>query len=408
MKYIKYILLIFLLICQTRIQSQTINRGQLSIMPGTEVIILDDVTNSTTGRFLNNGELSLFQDFTNNGLFSFSMRNNSGQTNFIGTAIQEIKGSQATVFYDVVFNNGTGVFAFDLRSNVHVFNEVVFSQGIINANVGQFVFEAGSSHNNASDLSHIDGKVQKIGSTGFVFPTGDKESYRNIEITDPANTTVFTGQYIQENSNTVHPHNLTVGIIDFIDTNEYWTLTRDQGDSDVIVALQWDTNTSSPELLSGAKTGIHIVRWDTSKGFWIDEGGIVDEATRTVRTITNVSGFGVFALARVKEDLILPGGLVVYNFVSPDSNGKNDFFRIDGIERIPNNTMEIFNRLGVKVYEAKDYNATTNVFKGFSDGRGTVDRGAQLPSGTYYYILRYEFNSQEVKKAGYLYISGKN
>jgi gliding motility-associated-like protein len=110
----------------------------------------------------------------------------------------------------------------------------------------------------------------------------------------------------------------------------------------------------------------------------------------------------------VKEDLILPGGIVVYNLLSPDGDGKNDFLRIDGLQAGTDNTVEIFNRYGVKVFGTSNYNETDNVFRGLSDGRATVNRGEQLPTGTYFYILNYTYNSQRIKKAGYLYINGKN
>jgi gliding motility-associated-like protein len=100
--------------------------------------------------------------------------------------------------------------------------------------------------------------------------------------------------------------------------------------------------------------------------------------------------------------------LAFYNFVSVDADGTNDEFFIAGIQDYPNNTVQIYNRWGVLVFEVEGYDNTSKVFKGVSDGRVTINRGDELPEGTYYYILRYVTSSGENKdKAGYLYITRK-
>jgi gliding motility-associated-like protein len=100
--------------------------------------------------------------------------------------------------------------------------------------------------------------------------------------------------------------------------------------------------------------------------------------------------------------------LNVYNYVSPGNDTINDYFQILGIEKYPNNSIEIFNRWGVLVFDAQGYDNTTNVFRGISEGRATVKQSQELPDGTYFYVLKYTKNSGIVKeKAGYLYISRK-
>ena len=108
-----------------------------------------------------------------------------------------------------------------------------------------------------------------------------------------------------------------------------------------------------------------------------------------------------------EEPVVLPDGTVkVYNAVSPNDDGKNDFFRIEGIELYPENTVEIYNRWGVLVYERKGYNNLDKTFKGMSEGRVTVNQSEQLPTGTYYYVLKYiDGKGVGHEKAGYLYIN---
>ena len=105
--------------------------------------------------------------------------------------------------------------------------------------------------------------------------------------------------------------------------------------------------------------------------------------------------------------------VVVHNAFSPNIDGKNDVFFIDNVDNTscyPDNTVEIYNRWGVLVYETKNYNNKTNVFDGTSQGRSTISQSSGLPTGTYYYILNYtSFDGngkiQTNKKDGFLYLT---
>ncbi|MCM0667686.1 gliding motility-associated C-terminal domain-containing protein [Flavobacterium tyrosinilyticum] len=97
----------------------------------------------------------------------------------------------------------------------------------------------------------------------------------------------------------------------------------------------------------------------------------------------------------------------VYNAVSANGDGLNDSFFIKGIDCYPDNTVKIYNRYGVIVYEKNGYDNVTNPFQGFSDGRSTIARGNKLPTGTYFYTLEYDSNGRRIEKAGYLYVSNQ-
>ena len=68
--------------------------------------------------------------------------------------------------------------------------------------------------------------------------------------------------------------------------------------------------------------------------------------------------------------------LRVYNGVSPNGDGYNDFLVIENIEFYPNNRVIILNRWGDKVAEFKGYNNQDVIFD-----------DASLPAGTYYYHI---------------------
>ena len=114
----------------------------------------------------------------------------------------------------------------------------------------------------------------------------------------------------------------------------------------------------------------------------------------------------------IEKSIVLScDALVVHNAFSPNGDEKNPVFIIDNItdDCYINNTVEIYNRWGVLVFETKNYNNTTNVFDGTSRGRTTVNQSEGLPTGTYFYILNYTSSTndsiQTFKKDGYLYLT---
>ncbi|MCL9805714.1 gliding motility-associated C-terminal domain-containing protein, partial [Flavobacterium amniphilum] len=98
----------------------------------------------------------------------------------------------------------------------------------------------------------------------------------------------------------------------------------------------------------------------------------------------------------------------VFNAVSPGIvDGLNDFFNIqalDDFECYPTNTVQIYNRWGVLVFERDQYkNDTDKGFIGVSEGRVTVSRNEKLPEGTYFYIINYtDKNTKAFNLTGFL------
>ena len=116
----------------------------------------------------------------------------------------------------------------------------------------------------------------------------------------------------------------------------------------------------------------------------------------------------------VEKSLVLGcGTILVHNAFSPNGDGINDVFTIDNIgdtSCYPENTVEIYNRWGVLVFETKNYNNQSNNFEGISRGRTTISQSTGLPTGTYFYILNYTSvdgndDIQTNKKDGYLYLA---
>lgn len=102
----------------------------------------------------------------------------------------------------------------------------------------------------------------------------------------------------------------------------------------------------------------------------------------------------VQACAQQVLDIEIAGEVVVYNGLSPDGDGLNDFMLIKYLEVIQGgdqNKVSIFNRWGDLVFEMEGYNNTDKVFTGMGKN------GEELPSGTYFYVVEIFTLSKPIK-----------
>jgi len=405
---------ISLLLFSTALFAQTSNQGVLYVAEGTQFSTVEAMDNLEDGQFFNDGETFLYSHLNNDGVIDFY--NQTGITRFIGSEDQIISGGRISYLYDAHFFNRSAPSPFLLTGAVNISGMADFEEGIVdNRNFGGEVsFRNNANHQNTSDYSHVDGPVNKLGKTSFTFPIGDGGYYRPGGISAPFDSEArFKGTFYFQNSDELYPHELRAGVLYEIDNQEYWTIEeKTTTNEDVLITLSYrEVTTPSSFMLAAANDAITIVRWDVASNMWVNEGGVVDHDNQTVTTA--VSDYGVFTFGTIREEAVTnPGNLVIYNGVTPNGDGINDFFFID----IPSDGsvrdlhVMVFNRWGVKVFESDNYGVGNDVFDGFSRGRLTIDDKKQLPSGTYYYILDYQYGdiaqNNRHKQAGYLYLSG--
>lgn len=392
-----------------------LNEGIISIAEGGVLSTIYDFDNTKGGNVINDGTAYYYSNFNNDDLYYHS--DGAKESKAIFTRYEDEKGKQVisgkrpTEFFDVVLDNKEDYVAFDLKNEMNVNGSVDFKDGIVKVDSlkGGLTFHQGSKAINPKDRSHAEGFVEKIGSEEFQYPKGDKGIYRYARISAPANVTeAYEGKYSLDDKNFFRARSGKSGVINLLDEREYWTVDRINGESGIMLTLSWDERTTPAELLKNPEKDLHIVRWDARQQVWVDEGGVVDLDKKEITTAASVKGYGFFTLATVKNEILLDGDIVIYNLVTPNGDDKNDYFVIDNINKFPNNTVEIFNRWGVKVYETKAYDSNGNVFRGYSEGRVTVNKKEQLPTGTYFYIVSYEYKdahgSKMIKKSGYLHL----
>ncbi|MBW6491252.1 MAG: HYR domain-containing protein [Lentimicrobium sp.] len=92
--------------------------------------------------------------------------------------------------------------------------------------------------------------------------------------------------------------------------------------------------------------------------------------------------------------------VVIYNGITPNGDGRNDTWIIDGIEEYPDNEILLFNRWSDQIREFTGYNNSSVVWD------GTNQFGKKLPDGTYYYIVKLRSINQIY--TGWVIIHGSN
>ena len=215
-----------------------------------------------------------------------------------------------------------------------------------------------------------------------------------------------------------------------------WVVTDACGNSSTFIQYVFVTQTTNVITLPSVQTSNDInenlslnalLPAGVTGGTWTNVNGVggFDQVNGTFNPFEIAPADYLFSYTindgacRVRYDVTFIVGQVnacidieIHNAFTPnnDSQNLNEFFNIENIEQdchLPNH-VEIYNRWGVLVYEVDNYDNNTKKFVGISEGRATVDKSAELPTGTYFYIIKYSTsgpNSPTVDKNGYLYLT---
>jgi gliding motility-associated-like protein len=90
------------------------------------------------------------------------------------------------------------------------------------------------------------------------------------------------------------------------------------------------------------------------------------------------------------NDIVVPppppvdSTITTYNVFSPNDDGVNDFWHIEGIELHPINTVKVFSRWGDLLRSFENYNNNNVIWD------GKYESNVSVPSSTYYYIIEPE------------------
>ena len=183
---------------------------------------------------------------------------------------------------------------------------------------------------------------------------------------------LITWTYEDNNENTI-TQNQTINVIDTkpnVETKDT-TIIMSSESTETITITPEDINNGSFD-----ECGIDSMYLD------INTFTVADVGENLVHlTVVDIAGQDASKSAIVT--IILDYELQIPNFVSPDNDGVNDYWKIIGLEKLEGYTLNIFNKLGEVIYHTENYDNTWNA----------TYNGKELPDGTYYYVFKSIDNS---------------
>ena len=237
MRILSHILLtsyFLLTLCSLNAQVTLSNNGVLVIQDSQLVKIEGNLINKSEN-FENHGDVRLTGILTS----THPIKNQGeGIFRFVGDVEQIVNLFAPCSMYNVEIDNSAGVI-FLGDNNMKIHNNMNFSNGQLRTyNESMLVFDEGSYYKNASNASHVEGPVQKIGQEEFIFPVGRADTLRPIIISNLTAYAIFQAEYFNRAHDTLKK-DVT---LETVSNREYWDLLQIEGDAEATVTLTYNPN----------------------------------------------------------------------------------------------------------------------------------------------------------------------
>ncbi|MBT8235786.1 MAG: gliding motility-associated C-terminal domain-containing protein [Bacteroidia bacterium] len=318
-----------------------------------------------------------------------------------------ISGTSIPVFYDAEIMVDDGLYldiGVGIRNNANfVKGNVMISRSdpLIYMNYANDAFYTGPD-----DPNKIDGYAGITNKESFEFPIGDLNRIRPLGIRSMAINPVASAAYFFEDPNSpstfpmVFDTSLKVDADLTISTREFWQLTSTIPSQ---VTLSWDAMSQVSEFIDDISE-IRVMGWNKALDLWFDLGntsytGDLNKGSVTSSEFLPVD-YEIITLGGNKDNT--PVNVInLRNFyLSPNSDGVNDTLIIENLFLSPNNTLRIYNRYGVMVYEMENYD---NLFDGKSNVNMVIKQPDGLAAGIYFYTI--QLKDLNEAHQGFMYIS---
>ncbi|MGB5818286.1 MAG: gliding motility-associated C-terminal domain-containing protein [Saonia sp.] len=357
--------------------------------------------NSGNIRIHEEGQIGFHTDLINDAAFD----ENLGLAGFYGNGLIRVSGAFAPTFYDTEIANDAGL---ALDTGINTENNTNF----VTANVFTprdepdvyFNFLENAFYVGASDASKIDGYATVTDQQSFNFPIGDSQQLRPLILNSSAANPQATCAYFFENPenpstfSTIFDTRRKVRGIGTISTTEFWRL---EGSIPATISISWNERSNMAAIADDVNT-ITVVGWEIATGRWLIlgsealAGDLNNGFVSSESFIPNDYAIITFGSLTLPEEI-----LTLDNYlVSPNGDGANDMLVIPEMELSPNNSIKIFDRFGLKVFEMANY---TNEFNGISNiDNFVINRNIGLPEGVYFYLV--SLDDLNLNFQGFLYL----
>jgi hypothetical protein len=166
------------------------------------------------------------------------------------------------------------------------------------------------------------------------------------------------------------------------------------------------------KTLADVKTnGLNIVWYSSSSGGTpLLDSYLLTSSQSLYAAIYNAASGCESPIRQMVQITIINCQLVPNNLLTLNDNSLNDNLTIENIENFPINQIEIYNRFGELVWKTEYYDNDSNTFKGRANVSGVFQKDSDLPTGTYYFILKYydSYRGKYTDLKSFLYINNNN
>lgn len=345
------------------------------------------------------GAMGFHLDLQNDGMFNQNL-GLAGFYNDIGSIT--IFGTEIPRFFDMEIAVDNHLF---LEINTEVTNGVDYLIGdVVTPRLTPSIsldYLSSAIYTLEDDLRNVDGYASATSNQSFVFPIGQDDKFRSLITPAQPSVVRFSAAYFNEDPNfpstftNTFDTSISEGIINQVNTEEFWDF---DGVDQTYVTLTWDPDSQIDNLVDDLMN-LRVVGWSKTENKWLDLGNSSITGDLSTGTISSIEFIPADYEIITFGALIGSSGLTIYNGISPNNDGLNDVFVIEGVELF-NNTLEIYNRWGRIVYDAENYD---NTFDGVSNKTVVGTQGEKLPVGTYFYVLK--LTEEDKAYSGWIYIT---
>ena len=287
----------------------------------------------------------------------------------------------------------------------NAFELTSFHSGImtIDRNGGLFSFGPDSVWENSDSSSHLDGSIRKYGPSAFTFPTGHGGQYQPLHISQAAGNAQIDVAFV------ALPHTETELSLelDALHPAFYWSVANSSNQGRL--TLSWNVNNDMSSFVGSRPlsdlsiAGLLGGRWQQIPSL-VDTNSLIDfspsdllSGSISSESSFNLGDYSAFTIGLKKGGTTATTDMSVREGVTPNNDGVNDEWVIEGIEAYPSAQVYVYNRLGKLVFSAlSGYdNSWTGNFGGNLD---------PLPVGPYYYTVDLEADGQ-IDLQGWIYIN---
>lgn len=360
-----HLLIVSFLIAVSAQAQSLYNETVISITPSAVLFVKDSLVNN--GTIINNGDMQVGGSWINNMQYDAGQ----GQITFNSDLPQVINHNDQAFSKLTISGGGEKLFL----ANITIENELDLSDGtLVSQNDARIIFSPGAQIIGGSDRAHINGPAYHRGAGAHLFPVGNGEEYLPVTLLNVEGGNAEVGvREVELQGIALQPS----PSLKAVSANRYWQLDVVSGDisqSQVILPVRDESIVTDANEAVVSQAQSLSANFENLGQFQFD-GSVSNGMVTSNKFVT----MPFLAVATASDDR----QLVVYNAVSPNGDGLNDFLRILNIEYFPENKFSLFNRWGDLVFEIENYDNAERVFR----GRSSVNGEKELGNGTYFYVI---------------------